>query len=116
MNGHYSSLDEFWPFYVSEHLNPVNRKLHFIGTTSGLCLFALSCALRMPALLVGALVAAYGCAWVGHFVFERNTPATFKHPFLSFRADFRMYWLTLTNQMDAEILLRTRELKALRGS
>ena len=114
MNGRYSSLDEFWPFYVSQHLNPVNRKLHFIGTTLGLCFLGAACLFRAPFLLIGGLISAYGCAWAGHFFFERNKPATFKHPLLSFRADFRMYRLTLTNQMDAEILLRTAELRRLR--
>ena len=113
-NGQYSSLDEFWPFYVSQHLNPVNRKLHFLGTTGGLLFAAGAACLRQPILALAALGTAYGAAWIGHFAFERNRPATFTYPLLSFRADFRMYWLTLTNQMDAEILLRTRELKDLR--
>jgi len=111
MNGQFSNLDEFWPFYLSQHLHPVNRRLHFVGTTSGLVALAAAAALRAPLLAAAAPVAGYGFAWVGHFFFERNRPASFTYPWLSFRADFRMYALTWTNQLDAEILLRMKEIR-----
>ena len=41
-------------------------------------------------------VIGYGFAWVGHYVYEKNRPATFKYPFYSFMGDFVMYkdiWL-----------------------
>ncbi len=115
MNGQISTLDEFWPFYVSQHLNPVNRRLHFHGTTLGLILGALAVFTRSPLFAAAALIAAYGFAWVGHFAYEKNRPATFTYPLLSFRADFRMYWLIARGEMDTEILMLTKELKRLRG-
>ena len=36
-------------------------------------------------------IAGYGFAWVGHFAFEHNKPATFKHPWYSLCADFVMF-------------------------
>jgi hypothetical protein len=114
MNGQFSSLDEFWPFYLAQHLNPTTRRLHFAGTTVGLVLAALAAILREPRLLLGALFAAYGCAWIGHFFFERNRPATFKHPWLSFRGDFRMYRMMWTGELDGEIRKCTANIRAFR--
>jgi len=109
-----TTLDEFWPFYVSQHLNPVNRTLHAWGTTLGMLLGLGALLLREPLLIAAGLAVAYGFAWIGHFFYEKNTPATFSYPLLSFRADLRMYWLTLRGEMGAEILLLTKELKTLR--
>jgi hypothetical protein len=114
MNGWFSSLDEFWPFYLAQHLNPTTRRLHFIGTTLGLLLAAAAAISREPRFLLAALVAAYGCAWIGHFFFERNAPATFKHPLLSLRADFRMYRLMWLGKLDEEIRSRTAGIRAFR--
>ena len=114
MNGQFSSLDEFWPFYLAQHLNPTTRRLHFVGTTLGLILAAAAAVSRDPRLLLAALAAAYGCAWIGHFFFERNAPATFKHPLLSLRADFRMYGLMWLGKLDEEIRSRTAGIRAFR--
>jgi len=114
MSKPFATLEEFWPFYVSQHLNPVNRTLHAYGTTLGIVLGLCAIVFRAPPLLATALAVAYGFAWVGHFFYEKNRPATFSFPLLSFRADFRMYWLTIRGEMGAEILLLTKELKTLR--
>ncbi|MET3512309.1 hypothetical protein ABIC63_000069 [Pseudacidovorax sp. 1753] len=44
-----------------------------------------------PWWLLGALFAGYGFAWVGHFAFEKNKPASFKRPLYSFMGDWVMY-------------------------
>ena len=36
----------------------------------------------------------YGFAWVGHFFYEKNHPATFTYPTFSLLGDFRM-WFSL---------------------
>jgi len=114
MNGRFSSLDEFWPFYLSQHLNKATRRLHFAGTTLGLMLSALAIFRHEARLVAAALAAAYGCAWVGHFFFERNAPATFKHPLLSFRADFRMYALMWRGALEEEIGRQVAAIRAYR--
>jgi hypothetical protein len=41
---------------------------------------------------LSALVIAYGFAWVGHFYYELNKPATFIYPIYSLLGDFRMHY------------------------
>jgi hypothetical protein len=96
------SFEEFWPYYVRQHRNPVNRALHFLGTTLALLALVASAALVAPLWLLAVPVAGYGPAWVGHFVFEKNRPATFGHPAWSLRGDFRMYRLMWGGRMEAE--------------
>lgn len=110
-----STLEEFWPFYVSQHLNPVNRRLHAIGTSLGIVLGMSALVWRAPSLLVAGILSAYAFAWAGHFFYEKNRPATFFFPVLSFRADLRMCRLILLGEMETEILLLMKELKRLRS-
>ncbi len=41
--------------------------------------------------VAAALACGYGFAWVGHFFFEKNRPATFQHPLYSFMGDWVMF-------------------------
>lgn len=109
-----STLDEFWPYYVSQHLNPVNRRLHALGTALGLALGISALVWRAPPLIAAGAAAAYALAWAGHFFYEKNRPATFRFPVLSFRADLRMCRLILLGEMETEILLLMKEIKRLR--
>jgi hypothetical protein len=103
-----TSYEEFWPYYVSEHMEPTTRRLHVLGTT--LVLAAAAAAILVdPLWLLAAPLAGYGFAWAGHFFFEHNRPATFTYPLWSLRGDFRMFRLTLLGRMGPE-LQRAREL------
>ena len=98
------SFEDFWPYYVSQHQNATSRRLHFIGTSLAMGCVAL--APIYPAALLAAPVAGYGFAWVGHFAFEKNRPATWgglKAAAYSLRGDLRMWRLMLAGQMDAEV-------------
>jgi hypothetical protein len=103
-----SSYEEFWPYYVSEHMEPVTRRLHVLGTTLVLAASA-AAVLLDPLWLLAAPLAGYSFAWAGHFFFEHNRPATFTYPLWSLRADFRMFRLMLLGRMGPE-LRRAREL------
>ena len=90
---------EFYPYYLSEHRNPTCRKLHFAGSTLVLLLLVAAIATQRWALLWLLPIAGYGFAWVGHFAFEKNRPATFRYPLWSFAGDWVMYAQLLTGRI-----------------
>lgn len=94
----FASFADFYPFYLSEHSNRICRKLHFAGSTLVLLSVLMLIVTGNFWWLLAALVSGYGFAWIGHFVFEKNRPATFKHPFYSFMGDWVMYWQMLTGR------------------
>ncbi len=87
----FASFREFYPFYLSEHRHPVSRRLHFIGSCGVLLLVAAAILRGQAILVLAALFCGYGFAWVGHFFFEKNRPATFQHPLYSFMGDWVMF-------------------------
>ncbi|TAM10627.1 MAG: DUF962 domain-containing protein [Nevskiaceae bacterium] len=87
----FSSFGAFYPFYLGEHANRTCRRLHFVGTSLVIVTFIAAIASQHYAALWLMPVFGYAFAWVGHFVFEKNRPATFKHPFYSLAGDFAMY-------------------------
>ena len=91
MSQRFSSFREFYPFYLSEHCNRISRRLHFIGSCGVLVLLGTAIATRNGWWALAALFCGYGFAWVGHFFFEKNRPATFKHPIYSFIGDWAMF-------------------------
>ncbi len=97
------SFEEFWPYYIREHSHPANRMLHFIGSSLGLICLVFAVVVGNPWLVILSLVIGYAFAWFGHFFIERNRPATFKYPLWSFRADWKMWLLTLTGKMKNEV-------------
>lgn len=93
---------EFWKFYVGEHSDPTCRRLHFVGT--GLTLAsALAGVIISPGWFLAMPISGYSFAWLGHFGFEKNRPATFKHPFWSLMADFHMFGMILAGRMSGEV-------------
>ena len=87
----HASFAEFYPFYLSEHSNRTCRRLHFVGSSLGLVCLATMVATGQLQFLLYGLLCGYAFAWVGHFVFEKNKPASFKRPLYSFMGDWVMY-------------------------
>ncbi|MBL7666289.1 MAG: DUF962 domain-containing protein [Bacteriovoracaceae bacterium] len=88
----FNSFKEFYPYYLREHANRTCRQLHFVGTVGVLSIIVAAINLQNAKILFLIPVVGYGLAWIGHFVFEKNRPATFKHPFYSLLGDFQMFW------------------------
>ena len=94
----FTSLKEFYPFYLSEHQNLTSRILHFVGT--GLLILAVIAAILFHnwRFLIAVPFIGYGFAWVGHFFFEKNKPATFQYPGYSLVSDFILFWDLLSGK------------------
>jgi len=91
-NSHeFASFRDFYPYYLAEHSNSTCRRLHFVGTSLVIALVAWIVASGSWLLLIALPLAGYSFAWVGHFFFEKNRPATFRHPLYSLFGDFVMY-------------------------
>lgn len=99
MSERYGSFEEFWPYYLSEHRHPVSRGLHYVGTSAAIATAGIGALTLNPFALPAAMFCGYGAAWVGHFIVEKNRPATFTYPAWSLRGDFRMLKLKVTGRL-----------------
>ncbi len=97
----FKSFADFYPYYLQEHTNLMCRRLHFVGTCAVISLLILFFFTGNLSVLIFLPVIGYGFAWIGHFVFEKNRPATFKHPLYSLMGDFRMFWDILSGKVAA---------------
>ncbi|MEP3244492.1 MAG: DUF962 domain-containing protein [Sneathiella sp.] len=87
----YGSFAEFYPFYLSEHSDVICRRLHFVGSSLVLLTLAGIFVNGNWVMLWTLPVIGYGFAWIGHFFFEKNRPATFKYPLYSLWGDWVMF-------------------------
>ncbi|KRX09895.1 hypothetical protein PPERSA_05287 [Pseudocohnilembus persalinus] len=97
----FESFKDFYPFYLSQHSNLINRRLHAFGTFLALLTIIIQIITFDFSRWYMPLICGYGFAWVGHFFFEQNKPATFQHPFYSFMGDFVMMKDILTGKLKA---------------
>jgi hypothetical protein len=103
MSDRIQSFKEFYPFYLTEHQNTTSRLLHFIGTTLFFAVFSLATLTGKLELLWFCPFVGYGFAWVGHFFFERNKPATFRYPLWSLASDFKLYFQIITGRQKLKV-------------
>lgn len=94
-----TTFREFYPVYLAEHANRVSRRLHFTGTSISVALVVLAIVTHNAWWFAAGLLQAYALAWAGHFFFEHNRPATFRHPLWSFAGDWRMWWEVLRGRV-----------------
>ena len=136
----YESFDEFYPFYLTQHVDETCKLLHFAGTSlmlfwvlgmnitsahksvatfaaaiaaglvtvpltvgvenalyEAVALIVTSAVMCMllnhsaSVLVIGSII-GYSFAWIGHFFYEKNKPATFTYITYSLVGDFHMYY------------------------
>lgn len=95
----FRTYEEFFGYYVLQHSCLSNRLMHAAGTTLGIVVVVAAFLLGHPWYALLFFPIGYGFAWTGHFLLEKNVPATFGHPFWSFISDFRMLFLMLTGRL-----------------
>ena len=95
----FTSFKDFYPYYLSEHANPTCRTLHFVGSclVLGVILYAVLFSAYIALWTIPII--GYGFAWVGHFFYEHNKPATFKYPLYSLMGDWVMFKDILTGKI-----------------
>lgn len=89
-NNRFTSFAEFYPYYLQEHSNATCRRLHYVGSLLVLGVLGYALLTQQWLWLLAIPLVGYGFAWVGHFVFEKNRPATFEYPFYSLLGDWVM--------------------------
>ncbi len=95
----FQSFEDFYPYYLSEHSDPTCRRLHFVGSIAALVCLAAALVTLKPGFVLLGLLLGYGMAWIGHFFFENNKPATFQYPWMSFKGDWVMFRDMLTGKI-----------------
>lgn len=99
----YTTFWDFYPYYLTEHARPINRTMHFIGTSLVIACLIYALVTAKFIYLVAMPFCGYGFAWFGHFILEKNRPATFKYPFYSLGSDFVMFFHILTGQISKKV-------------
>ena len=95
----FASFHDFYPYYLREHSSRASRRLHVIGTALAIVLLIAAHVTRTWHLLWAVPLTGYLFAWIGHFFFEKNQPATFRHPIYSLRGDITMLRDVLTGKL-----------------
>jgi hypothetical protein len=98
-NDQFKSFEEFYPHYLDEHQTIMCRRLHFIGTFLACLSFLFFLFTWHWFWIMTMLLAGYGFAWLGHSIYEKNSPATFHYPLYSFMGDFVMFWQILSGKL-----------------
>lgn len=87
---HYKSFSDFWPYYLSQHTLQITQVLHAFGLILAIGLLGTGIITQNYLVFLAVPLVGYLPAWFGHFVFEKNRPATFSNPFYSILGDFKL--------------------------
>ena len=94
-------VKDFFPEYLENHKHPANKAIHLYGNGAVvgsiaamiIALFVSKAWLLVGLILLVAWFGIYPFAWAGHYLFEKNEPATFKaNPLVTKACDWIMCW------------------------
>ena len=111
----FDSFDAFYRFYLTQHRNGTCRALHVTGSLLVILLFWSAILTQTWWLLFTVPLVGYGFAWVGHFGFEGNKPATFGAPGYSLASDWVMLGHVLTGRLPLSGTLTDEQIAAAAG-
>ena len=93
------SLKNYYEHYLTLHQHPKTRLLHFIGQIVTI-IFTIDVLYSGWWYLIPIIpFVVYPFAWIGHFAFEKNTPAAWTNPLWAKACDWVMLKDILTGKI-----------------
>ncbi len=96
-------FDEFWPLYLRAHRHRGTRIGHYCATVMALAAVAASIALDAIWLTLLGIALGYGIALASHRLGDGSRSLVLVNPVWGAVADFKMCWLALTGDLEAEL-------------
>jgi hypothetical protein len=98
------SFQEFWAYYLSQHLHPRTRQVHAAGTVAAILTGITSLRRRKWKTFFLSPLLAYGPAFSSHWIWEKNSPVVLSKgkPIWAAMADLTMVAKVLTGRIDAD--------------
>jgi len=72
------NFSEYYEYYLTLHQNKMCRRLHVLGNLATFGFIAYCVITHHWIYLLGAPFVVYPFAWIGHLVFEKNKPLSWK--------------------------------------
>ncbi len=99
----YKTYEEFYPYYLSQHRHPFNRKVSAVGT--GIAVFGFLSGIWYLNFLtiLSSFIFLIIIPMFGHYIVVKNKPLIFKYPQWTLMADFRLAYLVLFKEIKQEL-------------
>jgi hypothetical protein len=95
------SYDEFWAYYLSQHLHPMTQRVHAAGTAAAMLTGLTALRRRKWKLFAASPLLAYVPAFASHYIWEGNSPVVISKgkPIWAAMADLQMVFKVLTGRI-----------------
>lgn len=113
------TFNEFYAFYLSQHLHPMTRRSHVAGMTLGWLAVVAAIVLAQPLFVIGLPLFGYAGAIPSHYIWEKNRPASFlgvREFIWSIGGDLRQFVGFYTGRLSGDVAAVSGALELTRGS